>query len=105
MSDDVSNIISVPPPGGDFQLWPFLDTLYRWVETQPGFAEEALAAWRAFAPGAEHATALPDAREPDEHDRLLRFWSHFALERPGASGDRPIDRFLAAHASDLTPEG
>lgn len=106
MSDESSNIISVPPPGGDFTLWPYLDTLYRWVETQGWFAGEVAPAWRDYARlGPNDAAELPDAKDPDQHDRLLRFWSWFALERPLAGGDRPVDRFLTAHAGDLTEEG
>jgi hypothetical protein len=106
MSDESSNIISVPPPGGDFTLWPYLDTLYRWVETQSWFTDEVAPAWRDYARlGEKDPSDLPDAKDPDAHDKLLRFWSWFALERPLADGSRPVDRFLTAHAKDLTDEG
>lgn len=106
MSHDTSNIISVPPPGGEFTLAPYLDTLYRWAEAQPWCEPELGPAWVAFAqPGPKDPQGLPDAQDPDAHDRLLRFWGWFALERPLGEGDRPIDRFLAAHMGDLTEEG
>ncbi|MFN3432235.1 MAG: LamB/YcsF family protein, partial [Candidatus Sericytochromatia bacterium] len=106
MTHDSSNIISVPPPGGDFTLGPYLDTVYRWAEAQSWCQPELEAGWKFYAqPGPQDAPGLPDAKDPDAHDRLLRFWSWFALERKLGEGDRPIDRFLAAHAKDLTAEG
>ncbi|MNS40819.1 hypothetical protein D3C72_731510 [compost metagenome] len=106
MSHDASNIISVPPPGGDFTLGPYLDTVYRWAEAQGWCQPELETGWKFFAqPGPQDAPGLPDAKDPDAHDQLLRFWSWFALERKLSEGDRPIDRFLAAHAKDLTDEG
>lgn len=111
---DGSAMTTEPPdtadatPADEFPLWPFLDTLYRWAETQPWVTEQQ-AAWAVFARGLEKAPAAPPAiDEPDQHDRLLRFWAWFHLDRPlEAVGDgrRPIDRFLAAHGADLTPEG
>lgn len=96
------------PKPEEFPLWPFLDTLYRWGESQP-WAAERLDAWPVFAQGLEKAPPAPPAMdEPDAHDRVLRFWAWFHLDRPLSApgeGRRPIDRFLAAHAADLTPEG
>src|SRR5207302_533652 len=52
------------------------------------------------------APKLPDPTDPDLHDRVLRFWAWFTLDRPLAGGsDRPIDRFVASHQRDLTRQG
>lgn len=93
----------------DFPLWPFLDTLYRWAEAQPWGPLERADAWRAFVRGVASAPPEePEVQDPDQHDRVLRFWAWFHLDRPlGAdpAGRRPIDLFLEAHRADLTPEG
>jgi hypothetical protein len=90
-----------------FPLWPYLDGLFRWVESQPSFRTELKQAWRQFAPD---AGVLPDwvqvHREPDIFERLCRFMAWFCLDRPlGAGGETPIQRFLVAHLADLTVEG
>ena len=93
----------------DFPLWPFLDTLYRWADTQPWSPAERADAWRAFVRGVASAPAEePEVQDPDQHDRVLRFWAWFHLDRPvgtDPAGRRPVDFFLEAHAADLTAEG
>lgn len=93
----------------DFPLWPYLDTLYRWAETQPWSAAERADAWRAFVRGVAEAPAdEPEVKDPDQHDRVLRFWAWFHLDRPVGSDPasrRPVDFFLEAHRADLTPDG
>lgn len=101
MSTEPPKIFQVAPAVEDFTVWPYLDTLYRWMETQPWYAEEMPEAWLKFAAGAPQ----PDSADPDTHDRLLRFWAWFALDRPLGSGERPIERFLREFAGDLTAEG
>lgn len=91
------------PPTEHFPIWPFLDTLYRWVETQPWFEASFREAWEGFRPAVD--LPLPDPRDPDGIDRSLRFWAYFALDYRLAEGDRPVDRFLAAERDALTPEG
>ncbi|MFP5503108.1 MAG: hypothetical protein ACLGIN_11520 [Candidatus Sericytochromatia bacterium] len=102
MDLEPSKIIPVQAQAEDFSLWPYLNTLYRWCETQPWFADQAEAAWAAFS--GENGP-LPDAQDPDQHDRLLRFWSWFALDRSLEDGRRPVTRFLEAHLKDLSDEG
>jgi hypothetical protein len=98
-----------PAQADDFPLWPYLDTLYRWAESQPWCAPEQADAWRAFVRGVPGAPAeVPSAQDPDQHDRVLRFRAWFHLDRPvgsDAAGRRPIDLFLEAHRDDLTAEG
>ncbi|HEY9721405.1 MAG TPA: hypothetical protein V6D47_05300 [Oscillatoriaceae cyanobacterium] len=101
MSTEPTKIFQVAPAVEDFTVWPYLDTLYRWMEAQSWYAEEMPEAWRRFSAGAPS----PNLDDPDQHDRLLRFWAWFALDRPLAAGDRPIERFVKGYADDLTAEG
>ena len=108
--------MDTPPPNAtdadkadDFPLWPYLDTLYRWADAQPWCAAERAEAWRTFVRGVASAPAEePDVQDPDQHDRVLRFWAWFHLDRPLSADDggrRPVELFLDAHRADLTPEG
>lgn len=92
----------------EFPLWPFLDTLYRWAETQPWYADTLPQAWRQYTHGLENAPhELPEAQDPDQHDRVLRFLAWFHLDRPvsTALSVTPVALFLQSVASDLTSEG
>lgn len=103
MTTPSSKIIPVPGQAEDFSLWPFLDTLYRWAETQPWCDEQLLPAWQRYT---QTDQPLPDPQDPDEHDRLLRFWNWFTLDRAvQGAGARPIELFLKAHERALTAEG
>lgn len=103
MTTPPSKIIPVPGQAEDFSLWPFLDTLFRWTETQPWCDEQLLPSWHAYT---QSNQPLPDPQEPDEHDRLFRFWNWFTLDRQvEGQGQRPVELFLAAHTRDLTSEG
>lgn len=91
------------PQASEFPVWPYLDTLYRWIETQPWFEAAFASAWEGFRPAPD--LPLPDPKDPDGIDRSLRFWAYFALDHELAPGDRPIDRFLGSEGAALTPEG
>jgi hypothetical protein len=77
------------------------------VGTQPWYDAEARAAWQAFLPaGTKDAPELPLPTDPDLHDRVLRFWTWFTLDRAVPDlGERPVDRFVAEQARNLTKEG
>lgn len=92
----------------EFPLWPFLETLYRWAETQAWCAPEQLDAWRAYTRDvAGLPDAIPSLDDPDQHDRVLRFWAWFHLDRPldATEGATPLAEFLARCGDDLTAEG
>ncbi|MDB5097956.1 MAG: hypothetical protein JWM80_2377 [Cyanobacteria bacterium RYN_339] len=110
MSDvahEPSSTLPSSAPPEEFPLGPYLDTLYQWAEAQPWYQAEARAAWKAFLPpGTKDAPELPVPTDPDLHDRVLRFWSWFTLDRVVPDlGERPVDRFAKAHAKALTVEG
>jgi hypothetical protein len=107
VAHDPSKTLPSSAPPEEFPLGPFLDTLYRWTEAQPWYDAEVRAAWKAFLPpGTKDAPELPVPADPDLHDRVLRFWTWFTLDRKLPSqGDRPVDLFVAEHADDLTREG
>lgn len=103
MTTPPSKIIPVSAQTEEFSLGQFLDTLYRWTETQPWCEDQLLAAWHVYT---QTDQPLPDPEEPDEHDRLFRFWNWYALDRQVEGHNaRPIDLFVQAHAKDLTDEG
>lgn len=97
-----------PGAAQEFPLWPFLETLYRWSETQPWCGPEQAEAWRDFAREVPRAPGeVPSLDDPDQHDRVLRFWGWFHLDRPltGHDGKTPLRLFLSACGDDLTAEG
>jgi hypothetical protein len=92
----------------DFPLAPYLETLYRWSEAQPWYPEAFRSAWVRYVEGVANAPPdLPDANDPDQHSRVLRFLAWFHLDCPvGVNETRtPLALFLTEHESDLTPEG
>lgn len=107
VASDSSKTLPTTAPADDFPLGPYLDTLYRWVEAQPWCEAELAVAWPSFLPpGTKDAPPLPDTQDPDLHDRVLRFWAWFTLDRHvSGTAERPIDRFLNAVQRDLTREG
>jgi hypothetical protein len=96
------------PPAPEFPLWPFLETLYRWTDGQPWCAQERAVAWQRFARDVPQAPSVePERSDPDQHDRVLRFWAWFHLDRPlgHGQGETPLAAFLTACGKDLTAEG
>ncbi|MEB3223389.1 MAG: hypothetical protein VKS61_15040 [Candidatus Sericytochromatia bacterium] len=96
------------PPAPEFPLWPFLETLYHWTDSQPWSAQERAVAWERFVrdiPGAPRTE--PELSDPDQHDRVLRFWAWFHLDRSlgMGHGETPLAAFIAACSKDLTAEG
>jgi hypothetical protein len=107
VATDPSKTLPTTAPADDFPPGPYLDTLYRWTEAQTWGPSELGTAWLAFVPpGTKDVAPLPDSQDSDLHDRVLRFWAWFTLDRPiSGSTERPIDRFFADQQRNLTREG